>query len=128
MCNIHSSGGKTAFAATKINANGRLSRFRGRGERRMLKGFKPLLMALGAAWLAACGGNGSGIGMLGATTERGTLSINPPFRIASVDQATLLQKLAAAGDLGALLLQLAGNPICGVDVYYMKFWTVGGAG
>ena len=57
----------------------------------------------------------------------GTLVYNPPFRIASVNAATLQANLAATAQ-GAQLLQITGNPTCGVDSYHVKFWTVGGAG
>jgi len=26
------------------------------------------------------------------------------------------------------LLQITGTPSCGVDFYYLKFWTIGAAG
>jgi hypothetical protein len=62
-----------------------------------------------------------------SSTAHGTLAVNPPFRIASLDAATFQAELAATSS-GAQLLQIAGNPSCGVDFYYVKFWTVGGAG
>ncbi len=34
----------------------------------------------------------------------------------------------AATASGAQLLEITGAPACGVDFYYVKFWTVGGAG
>jgi acetyl esterase/lipase len=55
------------------------------------------------------------------------LAQNPPFRIASLDAATFQAELAATSS-GAQLLKLSGNPNCGVDFYYVKFWTLGGAG
>jgi hypothetical protein len=58
---------------------------------------------------------------------RGTLVYNPPFRIASVNAATLQARLDATAE-GAQLLQSAGNPTCGVDSYHIEFWTVGAAG
>jgi hypothetical protein len=64
--------------------------------------------------------------MIGDSTAHGTLAENPPFRIASLDAATFQAELGATPS-GAQLLQVAGTPSCGVDFYYLKFWTVGGA-
>ncbi len=77
--------------------------------------------------LTACGGSNSPTSAQSASTSRGTLVENPPLRLASLD-ATTLQADLAANASGAQLLQLVGNPTCGVDFYYFKFWTVGGAG
>ncbi|MDE2296447.1 MAG: alpha/beta hydrolase [Gammaproteobacteria bacterium] len=77
--------------------------------------------------LAACGGSNSPTSVQSASTSRGTLIENPPLRLASLDAATLQADLSANAT-GAQLLQLVGTPTCGVDVYYFKFWTVGGAG
>jgi len=43
-----------------------------------------------------------------------------------LDAATFEAELGAT-TTGAQLLQLTGAPACGVDFYYVKFWTVGGA-
>ncbi|HUY83946.1 MAG TPA: prolyl oligopeptidase family serine peptidase [Steroidobacteraceae bacterium] len=77
--------------------------------------------------LTACGGTNSSTSTQSASTSRGTLAENPPLRLASLDAATLQADLAANAS-GAQLLQLTGNPTCGVDFYYIKFWTVGAAG
>jgi predicted dienelactone hydrolase len=77
--------------------------------------------------LAACGGNSSPTVTASPSMAHGTLVYNPPFRIASANAATLQAQLGATAQ-GAQLLQLTGNPTCGVDFYYLKFWTVGGAG
>jgi Prolyl oligopeptidase family len=61
------------------------------------------------------------------STAHGTLAVDPPFRIASLSAAALQAQLAANAS-GAQLLALAGDPACGVDFYYVKFWTLGGAG
>jgi S-formylglutathione hydrolase FrmB len=61
------------------------------------------------------------------STTHGTLAENPPLRIASLT-ATDFQAELAANSAAAPLLQLTGNPTCGVDFYYLTFWTVGGAG
>src|SRR6202045_365426 len=82
--------------------------------------------ALGAALLCACGSS-SPTSTVATSTAHGTLAENPPFRIASLNAATFQAELAATSS-GAQLLQIAGSPSCGVDFYYVKFWTVGGAG
>jgi hypothetical protein len=55
------------------------------------------------------------------------LAENPPLRIASLDAATFQGELAGTST-GAQLLEITGNPACGVDFYYVQFWTLGGAG
>ncbi len=85
-----------------------------------------LTAAIAAAVLTACGSNSSTSSPSAATT-RGTLQETPPLRIASLDAATLKADLAVTSS-GAQLLQVTGTPTCGVDFYYLKFWTVGGAG
>jgi hypothetical protein len=57
----------------------------------------------------------------------GTLEETPPLRIASLDAPTFQAQLGATAS-GAELLQLTGNPSCGVDFYYLSFWTLGSAG
>jgi alpha/beta superfamily hydrolase len=94
----------------------------------MIKILKPSAILLAAALLAACGGSASSTtATVSASTTPGTLSVNPPFRIASLDAAALQAALGATA-AGAQLLQLTGNPVCGVDFYYLKFMTAGGAG
>jgi acetyl esterase/lipase len=92
----------------------------------MFKLLTPLSVALGAALLCACGSS-SQTSTVATSTAHGTLAVNPPFRIASLNAATFQAELAATGS-GAQLLRITGNPSCGVDFYYVKFWTVGGAG
>jgi pimeloyl-ACP methyl ester carboxylesterase len=84
-------------------------------------------IVLAAAILAACGGSSSQTGMAATSTAHGTLAENPPFRIASLSAVALQDQIGAIAT-GAQLLEVTGNPICGVDFYYIKFWTVGGAG
>src|SRR5271170_5991461 len=91
----------------------------------MFKLLKPLSVALGTALLCACGSS-SQTSAVATSTARGTLAVDPPFRIASLT-ATALQAELAATSSGAQLLQITGNPTCGVDFYYVKFWTLGGA-
>jgi acetyl esterase/lipase len=93
----------------------------------MFKFIRPSAIAVGVAVLAACGGNSSPTATVSPSMAHGTLVYNPPFRIASANAATLQAQLGATAQ-GAQLLQLTGNPTCGVDFYYLKFWTVGGAG
>jgi len=90
--------------------------------------FKFAAIALGAAVLAACGGGGGGpLGSQNSDPNRGTLMQTPVPRIAGVSAAEFTAMLNADAT-GQSLLQLAGNPVCGVDVNYIKYGTVGGAG
>src|ERR1035438_2289556 len=92
----------------------------------MFNMFKGLGTGLIVALLAACGSN-TGTSAVATSTARGTLDQNPPLRIASLDAGGLQAELAGNAT-SAALLPLWGNPTCGVDFYYVKFWTVGGAG
>jgi hypothetical protein len=88
--------------------------------------FRHLSAAIAAAVLTACGSD-STTSMVATSTTHGTLVENPPFRIASVNAASFAAQLSA-NTTGAQLLQISGAPTCGVDFYYIKFWTVGAAG
>jgi hypothetical protein len=92
----------------------------------MFKFLTPMSVALSAALLCACGSS-SQTSAVAPSTDHGTLAENPPFRIASLNAATFQAELAGTSS-GAQLLQITGNPSCGVDFYYVKFWTLGGAG
>ena len=92
----------------------------------MLNSIKYGCVALAAALLAACGGSSTDTSVHSTSMSRGTLAENPPLRIASANAPTL-QALLGGTASGAQLLLLTGNPVCGVDFYYLKFWTVGGA-
>ena len=86
---------------------------------------------MAAVLLVACGSSNSQSSQtatISTSTAPGTLAVNPPLRIVSLNAATLQSQIAATGTAGEQLLQLTGNPACGVDFYYLKFWTVGGAG
>ena len=61
------------------------------------------------------------------TAVRGTLTQNPPPRLASLSAADLLGKLAG-GDAVKEIVELVGAPSCTVDVHSMQYNTVGGAG
>ena len=93
----------------------------------MFKLLTPLSVALGTALLCACGGSSSPTATVAPSTDHGTLAVDPPFRIASLNAADFQTQLAASSS-GAQLLQITGKPSCGVDFYYIKFWTLGGAG
>ncbi len=82
--------------------------------------------ALTAGFLSSCG-ESSGTSAVATSTAHGTLAINPPFRIASLNASTFQTNLSAKAT-GAQLLEIAGNPVCGVDFYHLEFWTLGGAG
>jgi Prolyl oligopeptidase family len=92
----------------------------------MFKLLRPLTVVLGTALLCACGGSSSQTSMVSTSTDHGTLAVDPPFRIASLTASALQAELSASSS-GAQLLQITGNPACGVDFYYVKFWTLGGA-
>jgi hypothetical protein len=92
----------------------------------MFKSITPSLVALGVAALAGCGGTSTQTGSVPNSTTHGSLAA-PAFRIASVDAATFEAQLSAT-TTGAQLLEITGPPSCGVDFYYVKFWTLGGAG
>lgn len=88
-----------------------------------------LAMASAAAILAACGGGSDP----GGSTEtdlsgaRGSLMYNPPLRVTALSAAELKDRLAA-NPSGQSLLALAGAPKCGVNIHYIEYGTVGGAG
>lgn len=88
-----------------------------------------LAMAGAAAMLAACGGGSD----TGGTTDtdlsgaRGSLMYNPPLRVTALSAAEFKDRLAA-NPSGQSLLALAGAPKCGVNIHYIEYGTVGGAG
>jgi hypothetical protein len=92
----------------------------------MFKFLRATAVALGVIALVACG-DSTQTGTTSTSTAHGTLAQNPPFRIASLNAATFAGELAGT-TTGAQLLQLTGSPLCGVDFYYITFWTLGGAG
>ena len=89
----------------------------------MLRKIGLLGVALAALGLAACGGTNSPTGKVATSNQRGTLVDNPALRIASVNASAFAAQLNATAS-GPQLLQLAGAPACGVDFYYVKYWTV----
>jgi hypothetical protein len=88
--------------------------------------FATRLAAAAAVTLLAACGSSTTTSSVSTSTARGTLALDPPLRIASLDAATFAAELAAT-PTGAELLALTSAPVCGVDFYYVKFWTVGGA-
>jgi hypothetical protein len=89
----------------------------------MMKKIGTLLCAMVlVGGIAGCGHN-SQSGTVASTDRRGTLVNDPPLRVASLSASGLAAELTAMPS-GAALLQLAGAPVCGVDVYYLKYWTV----
>ncbi|MDB5869967.1 MAG: hypothetical protein JWP96_2299 [Polaromonas sp.] len=82
-----------------------------------------------ASLLAACGGGDSTGSLLRpvGSPARGALIHNPPPRTAFYTAAELTAKLNASAS-GRNLLAVAGAPRCGVDVQYIRYGTVGGAG
>jgi len=92
-----------------------------------MKRFCSALGAMAATVLvASCGGTNTETSQVAESTAHGTLVEDPPFRIASVD-AVAFQAQLASSTSGQQLLQVSGNPLCGVDFYYIKFYTVGAA-
>ena len=82
--------------------------------------------AFAAVLLTACGSD-STTAPASSSTTHGTLSEDPPLRIASLNAASFAAQLSANAT-AAQLVQITGVPTCGVDFYYIKFWTVGASG
>jgi hypothetical protein len=93
-----------------------------------MKRFRSALGAIAAAMLVAACGSDTQTSVENPSTSHGTLVENPPVRIASLDATTFQAQLASTGATGQQLLQITGDPVCGVDFYYLKFYTLGGAG
>ncbi len=97
------------------------------GESSMAGKLGSVLCAMAAALALAACGNDSTTSIVATTTARGTLVEDPPLRIVSLSASAFSAQLSASAS-GTQLLQLAGTPACGVDVYYMKYWPVASAG
>lgn len=92
-----------------------------------MKRFYSALGAMAATvLLASCGGTNTETSQVATSTSHGTLVEDPPVRIASVN-ATDFQAQLASSASGQQLLQVTGDPVCGVDFYYVQFYTVGAA-
>ena len=73
--------------------------------------------------LAACNDNNSS-----SSTPTGSGSSTYPIRVASLSAAEFQGQLMASAS-GTALKNIPGNtPVCGFDVHYMQYGTVGGAG
>lgn len=92
---------------------------------RKVKGL--ILAALATSVLAACGGSNSEGASVDDSGARGSLIQNPPLRAASLTAADLTAELQAS-TTGQQLLAVTGAPSCGIDVHYLQYGTVGGAG
>lgn len=83
--------------------------------------------------LSACGGGGGGGGggffppVDVPDTGRGSLISNPPSSTAQLSTSQLTGALQASS-AGRALLQVAGQPRCGIDVRYMEYRTVDAKG
>ncbi|MBV8210210.1 MAG: prolyl oligopeptidase family serine peptidase [Burkholderiaceae bacterium] len=95
-----------------------------------------IALAAGAAFaLAACGG-GSSTQSANTAVAEGALIYNPPLRVGSVTAAaftaSLTSQAATSSAAAQLLTVLTGGHLlplpCGVDFYYIQYYTVGGAG
>jgi hypothetical protein len=84
------------------------------------------IVALVSLALAACsGGSNTGTATVATSNSHGTLIDTPPLRIASLNAADFAAELGASA-AGAQLLQASGAPVCGVDFYYLQYWTLDG--
>lgn len=92
--------------------------------RRKLGQLGVAVSALLLAALAGCGGGNSSGASSDESTTPGTLMVNPPFRIASLNKADFAAQLGATTD-GQALLAMAGAPTCGVDFHYFQYQTLG---
>jgi dienelactone hydrolase len=90
----------------------------------MVKTGGVLCAALVGLWALAGCGSSSPTAAVATSTSRGTLIYDPAVRLASLDAPTLTEELGSTAS-GEELLELAGTPVCGVDIYYLEYWTVG---
>ena len=85
-------------------------------------------IAVAASVLAGCGGDSaSNLGAVDTTPARGSLIQNPPLRTAFFTADELGSRLSASPN-GRGVLAVAGVPKCGINVQYIQYGTVGGAG
>lgn len=94
-----------------------------------MRQIKSWCAVLGAALLAsACGGGGdSELTKTPPLPAKATLAANSPFPVVAFTADGFSARLDSS-TAGQGLKQIAGTPICGVDVRYMQYGTVGGAG
>lgn len=86
-----------------------------------------LLCVAGIGLLLNACGSDSKTSAVATSTARGTLIQTPPPRLASLNASALTAELNASAT-GQQLLELAGTPACGVDFYYIQYYTIGGRG
>ncbi|MDP4299600.1 alpha/beta hydrolase family protein [Leptothrix discophora] len=95
-----------------------------------------LLAAAALLTLAACGGGGDSSDVtINLSNDRGSIQRNPPTQLASLTAAQFTAQLRGSAQ-GQQLLQLAGVNLadpaatlpCGLDLRYIQYGTVGGAG
>jgi hypothetical protein len=90
-----------------------------------------LMAAFCAALLVACGGGGGGGATAPATPppfERGVLLQTPPPQTALLAAAELRDRLRNGSTRDQALLLLSGDPVCDLDIRYIRYTTLGGAG
>ena len=94
-----------------------------------MKQLTVLAMACAAVVLAACGGGSDSGGSTQTDTsgDRGSLVYNPPLRVTALSAAEFKERLLA-NPSGQSLVTVAGAPKCGVNMHYIEYGTVGGAG
>lgn len=93
-----------------------------------MRQFKILGVAVASALVAACGGGGdSDLTKAPPLPAKGAMAANSPAPVIAFTAAGLTAKLDSSTS-GQGLKQVAGAPVCGVDVRYMQYGTVGGAG
>lgn len=95
----------------------------------MKRPYLPLISALAALALTACGG-GAGGGASGTGTPpppaRGTLLQTPPDLLSTLTVSALLTEVELP--VNQLLLSVSSTPLCDVVFYHIQYETVGGAG
>lgn len=95
--------------------------------------FKGTLAAAALLALVACGGGSDDSETLDLSNDRGSIVRNPPTQLANLSNLQFSGSLRASAS-GQQLLALtgveptAGNVKCGLDVRYLQYGTVGGAG
>ena len=92
-----------------------------------MKRFCSALGAMAVAVLVTACGSDTQSAVENPSTAHGTLVEDPPLRIASLTAGDFQAQLASTGASGQQLLELTNDPVCGVDFYYLKFYTLGGA-
>ena len=92
-------------------------------------GSKEFLALVACSLLSACGsGNDkSAAGGVSGPPPRGTLLHKPPDKLASYSPSDLISRLGVS-DVNKAFIDLALSPVCAVDVYQIKYETVGAKG